>query len=87
MFEGSVALPYKVRAEGSTLNIRAGCGTEYDIVGSLEDCCDIAVLETYEGWSYIVGSYGVDGWVNNGEYKEIYGWVNRDYIEVIPYSP
>lgn len=87
VFEGSVELPYKVCVDGSTLNIRSGCGSEYEVVGSLPDGCDIMVLEVYNGWAYIVGSYGVNGWSEGGEAKEIYGWVSRDYIEVIPYSP
>lgn len=87
VFEGSVMLPYKVCVDGSTLNIRAGCGSEYDIVGSLPDGCDVVVLETYNGWSYIVGSYGVNGYAETGIYEELYGWVSRDYLEAIPYSP
>lgn len=87
VFEDSLEIPYKVCTGGSILNIRAGCGQEYEIVGKLEDGCDIDVLGVYNGWAYIIGSYGINGFAEGGNYKEIYGWVSVDYLEIIPYSP
>lgn len=81
------SVPYKVRTDGDVLNIRSGSGTEYDVIGFLEDGCDVVVTEVKNGWGYIVSSYGVSGWSKGKEYEKIYGWVCMDYLEVIPCSP
>lgn len=61
---------YWVFAYGG-LRIRSGPGTDYEIIGSLEDGDEIEVLTWKDGWAYI--EQPVKGWCS-GDYLHKLGW-------------
>ncbi len=79
-FNDAVASEYMVCVDGSTLNVREGCSFDSKIVGSLDDESIITVLGIYDGWAYIIGTYGIYD-VSEDSYEETYGWVNAGFIE------
>lgn len=72
-----------VKTEGGNLNVRAGAGTEYRIVGKLANGTEILGWSIFgeidsEGYSWMnIGAIGIDG-------KEVSGWVRDDYLSPDP---
>ncbi len=54
---------FTVTTNGGTLNIRAGKGTSYDILGSLNNGTSVQVQKIDGSWAYITYN-GISGWVS-----------------------
>lgn len=54
---------YRTDTEGKNLNIRAGRGTNTDIIGKIPSGTKINVTEVKNDWGHVVYD-GVDGWVS-----------------------
>lgn len=61
-------VPYMVKITASSLNIRKGAGTEYDIVGCIKDRGVYTIIEEKDGWGYL---------------KSKVGWIFLDYTQKI----
>lgn len=75
---GMARYQYRVKTDGSNLNVRSGPGTNYSIVGKFANgaIVDIPFMQPSDigdSWWY---AYGNDA--NTG--KKIEGYVHRDYI-------
>ncbi len=62
---------YKITA--SSLNVRAGAGTSYDIVGELENGALAVVTELNGSWGKVTLSDGTQGWCSVGDYGDYIG--------------
>lgn len=63
--------PYKVKVNTDYLNIRKGAGTNYAIVGAIEDCGTYTITEEKQGT-------GASAW---GKLKSGAGWISLDYCK------
>lgn len=61
--DSSKAGYYQVETKGASLNMRAGAGSDYSVVGKVSNGTQIYVKETSSGWGHV--SYnGSDGWLS-----------------------
>ncbi|PIV39573.1 MAG: hypothetical protein COS29_01895 [Candidatus Omnitrophica bacterium CG02_land_8_20_14_3_00__42_8] len=51
----------------SSVNIRAGAGTRYSIIGQISKPEKVSVISEDSGWYKIEPPYGSAGWVNSGQ--------------------
>lgn len=74
--EGEIVTPYRMQVElldpSSTVNVRKGPGTKYDILGRLGHGAVVTVQAEADGWAFVV--YGDSG----------SGYVSTDYLK--PYE-
>ena len=54
-----------VQADGSTLNVRSGAGTDYDKVATLSDGAVVTIVGVDNGWYKITTSGGTTGYVSS----------------------
>ena len=54
-----------VQADGSTLNVRSGAGTDYDKVATLSDGAVVTIVGVDNGWCKITHSGGTTGYVSS----------------------
>ena len=48
------------------VNLRAGPGKKYELIGELKEGTEVGVMAECDGW-YYVSSYGMNGWMD-GEF-------------------
>ncbi len=57
----------------SSLNVRSGAATSYDIVGSVEKGDLVVVTELYNGWGKVTLADGTTGWCSISDYGDYIG--------------
>lgn len=65
------AIYFTTRTNGERLNLRAGPGTGYDIIGKIPDYLRLRVYGTMSsapGWALV-------------QYNQQYGWVSTEYLQ------
>lgn len=61
---------FTVQTDSDRLNLRAGPGTDYDLVGKIPDCTRLRVYGTLQaapGWALV-------------QYQQQFGWVSTEYL-------
>lgn len=56
---------YRVKTNGSRLNVRSGPGTKFKVINTLANGTSLTVLESSGNWRRIKAFNGVTGWVSN----------------------
>ncbi len=83
VFVGTEELVYTVRTDGTPLNLRSGCGSDYSVIDQIPDGTDVLAITSYSGWFYIVGHYGTNGYLEGNKGTVLQGWVKEDYLTSI----
>lgn len=56
---------YRVKTNGSNLNVRAGAGTSFKLINSLPNGTGVTILDKSGNWRKVKAFNGVTGWVSN----------------------